>query len=504
VSTPIATAPRIGSRLACGALVCVAAVAVPGPSAGQGLADAVMRKDAPAVRDLLAARVDVNAAQPDAATALHWAVHWDDLPLVKRLIAAGANVSAANGYGVTALALACTNRRTAVVEALVAAGANPNAAQATGVTPLMECARTGAAGAVAALLARGASVDAAHAKSGQTALMWAAAERHPEVVKLLIERGAGVRARSAAGFTPLLFAARSGEVDAARLLLDAGAEVNEATQEHGSALVVASAGGHERLALVLLDRGADPNAADRYGITPLHNAVQRGLTSLVGMRFDESYRVQPPNMPSLAAALLTRAANPNARLTATDTRGPDGTPFEMRGATPYFLAAVAGDAALMRLLGRHGADPRIGVDGGATPLMAAARSACTGSCEFQGANLEADPAAAAAALEAVRVALDLGADVDAADEDGRTAMHMAAFTGADAVVRLLAERGAAVDVQDKRGETPWSMAAGLSTVLRYRGQYGTHESTAALLRKLGAKPITQEELEARAAALAAR
>jgi hypothetical protein len=83
-------------------------------------------------------------------------------------------------------------------------------------------------------------------------------------------------------------------------------------------------------------------------------------------------------------------------------------------------------------------------------------------------------------------------------------MHLAAFTGADGVVQLLAERGAAVDPQDKRGETPWSMAAGLSTVLRYRGQYGTHESTAALLLKLGAKPITQDQLEARAAALTAR
>lgn len=438
------------------------------------------------------------------ATELHWAAHRDDLALADRLIRGGASVSAANEYGVTPLLLACTNRSTAMVEKLLAAGATPNAAQTNGVTPLMECARTGAAAAAAALLSRGASADAAHATSGQTALMWAAAGMHADVVKLLIDRGAAVRARSKGGFTPLLFAARSGDEDATRMLLDAGADVNDATPEHGSALTVASAGGHERLAMFLLDRGANPNVSDRNGITPLHNAVQRGLTSLVGMRFDESYRVQPPNMPDLVAALLARGANPNARITANDTRGPDGTPFAMRGATPYLLAAVAGDAPLMRLLGRSGADPRLGADGGATPLMAAARSACTGSCEFQGANLEVDPAAAAAALEAVQVALELGADLDAANEDGQTAMHMAAFTGADAVVQLLADRGAAVDVQDARGETPWSMAAGLSTVLRYRGQYGTHESTAALLLKIGATPITQEELEARAAALTAR
>ncbi|MGH9255532.1 MAG: ankyrin repeat domain-containing protein [Vicinamibacterales bacterium] len=466
------------------------------------LVDALQKRDIATARSLLKQRVDVNAAQSDGATALHWAAHWDDVELVKLLLRVGADVNAANEYGVTALSLACTNRNGTLVEALLAARANPNASQATGVAPLMECARTGTVAGVTALLARGASVRAAHVTSGQTALMWAAAGRHPDVVRLLIAQGADARARSTGGFTPLMFAARSGDEDSVRMLLGAGAAVDDATPEHGSALVVASAGGHERLAMFLLERGANPNAADRNGITPLHNAVQRGLTALVGMRFDESYRVQPPNMPDLAAALLARGANPGARITANDTRGPDGTPFAMKGATPYFLAAVAGDAPLMRLLGVSGADPRLGVEGGATPLMAAARSACTGSCEFRGANLDVDPVAAKAALDAVTVAVELGADIDAANEDGQTAMHMAAFTGADGVVQVLAGHGASVDVQDARGETPWSMAAGLSTVLRYRGQYGTHESTAALLLKFGARPVTQEELDARAAAVA--
>jgi len=113
-----------------------------------------------------------------------------------------------------------------------------------------------------------------------------------------------------------------------------------------------------------------------------------------------------------------------------------------------------------------------------------------------------DEVAAEAALEAVKVAVEHGADVNAANEDGQTAMHMAAFTGADGAVQFLADRGANVEVQDTRGETPWSMAAGLTTVLRYRGQYGAHESTATLLQKLGARPVTQEELDARAAAAA--
>jgi ankyrin repeat protein len=451
-------------------------------------------------RSLLKARVDPNVRQGDGASALHWAAHWDDLAMVELLIGAGADVNAANDYGMTALALACENQNSALVEALLQARANPNIAQTTGTTPLMECARTGTLGGVRSLLDRGASIQAAHAKTGQTALMWAAAAKRSELVKLLIERGSDVRARSQGGFTALLFAARSGDLDSARMLLDAGADVNEGTPEHGSALVVASASGHEALGIALLERGANPNVTDKSGITALHNAVQRGLTALVGVRFDESYRLQPRNMPDLAQALLMHGADPDVQIKVNETRGPDGVPFGMRGATAYFLAAVSGDASLMRLLAKGGANTRIVASGDITALMAAARSACTGSCEFSGRNLEVDPVAAAAALEAVKAAVELGADVNTPNDDGQTAMHMAAFTGADAVVQFLADRGAAVEVQDRRGETPWSMAAGLSPVLRHRGTYGAHESTAKLLVKLGAQPVTQEELEVRAAA----
>jgi ankyrin repeat protein len=77
---------------------------------------------------------------------------------------------------------------------------------------------------------------------------------------------------------------------------------------------------------------------------------------------------------------------------------------------------------------------------------------------------------------------------------------MAAFTGAASIVKFLVDRGASIDARNTLGETPWSMAAGMSPVLRYRGQYGSHDCTAKLLLSLGAKPFTQDELDARAAA----
>ena len=457
---------------------------------------AVEQRDKAAVYTLLAEHADVNAVQGDGTTALHWAAHWDDLETAESLIRVGANVNAATDYGVTALSLACLNRNSAMVATLLRAKANPNAAQWTGETPLMTCARTGSVEAVKLLLDNGADTSAKETQRGQTALMWALAGNHPQVAQALIARGADIHARSTAGFTPLMFAAQQGDLASARALLAAGASVNEASPEYGSVLVVASASGQEEIAIALLDMGADPNAADGNGVTSLHWAVQNGLTSMLGVRYDPDYRLQPRNMPQLARALLAHGANPNARIKKRFSRGPDGSQFSMASATPFFLAAASADAELMRILKAGGADPLLANSEKVTPLMAAAGAVCTGSCWSRGEN-RGNAEEERIALVAVRMAVELGSNVNAINEVGQTAMHLAAFTGADTIVQFLAERGAKVDVPDINGETAWSMAAGVSPVLRYRGQYGSHQSTADLLLKLGARPRTREEMDTR-------
>jgi uncharacterized protein len=460
------------------------------------LVEATQQRDSAAVQALLAAHADVNAAEADGTTALDWAAHWDDAATVTALIRAGADVNAANDYGVTALTLACQNRGTPIVALLLDAHANPNLPQWTGETPLMTCARTGSAEAVKLLLDHGADPNAKETIHGQTALMWALAGGHPDVAQGLIERHADIRARSKGGFTALMFAAQLGDIASAKALLAAGADANDSTPEYGSVLVVAASSGQEEMGLFLLDKGADANAADGNDATALHHAVQNGLTSLVGVRYDPEYRVQPPNMPKLAKALLDHGANPNARIKKSFSRGPDGAQFSLAQATPFFLAAVSADPEMMRILKAGGADPQLPNGEKVTPLMAAAAAVCSGSCWSRGEN-RGNAEEERVALEAVRMAVELGADVNALNEIGQTAMHQAAFTGADTIVKFLAEHGAKVDVVDENGETPWSMAAGVSPVLRYRGQYGNHQSTADLLLKLGAMTRTREQMDTR-------
>jgi ankyrin repeat protein len=122
------------------------------------------------------------------------------------------------------------------------------------------------------------------------------------------------------------------------------------------------------------------------------------------------------------------------------------------GATPLILAAASPDAAVMRLLLKAGADPKITTKAKMTPLMAAA-----GLSRGQ----DYTPQDKVIALEAARLAIELGNDPNAATEDGLTAMHGAASNGADGVVQLLASKGAKLDVRDKYQQTPLSIATGI-------------------------------------------
>ena len=423
------------------------------------LIEAVRQQDAEAVARLLAQDLDVNAAEADGSTALHWAAHEDDLETTRRLLRAGAHVNAANAHGVTPLSLACTNGSGPLVKTLLGAGADPNAALWSGETVLMTCARTGSPEAVSALLAAGAEVNRAEPAERQTALMWAVSERHAAVARVLVRHGADVTARSRRGFTPLLFAAREGDLDSAGLLVEAGAEPADEAPGGASALVVATTRGHAGLAMWLLERGAAPNATGA-GYTALHWASGLWETELTGpagivAARDEEWRTLaglPARKLEMVRALLAHGADPNARAEKSPRRVGFGGRRDAEGATPFFLAAMAGDLDVMRVLVAHGADPLLPNAQNMTPLMVAAGV---------GRRLAESSVTPARALAATRAVWELGgSDVNAVTDAGDTALHGAANIGSAALVQFLADRGAAVHVENRRGRTPLMQAAG--------------------------------------------
>jgi len=454
------------------------------------LADAVQRRDSDAARTLLRLGVDVNGTPPDGASALIWAAHWDDLPLAELLLQAGADVNVSTSLGVTPLYLACVNGSASMVRLLLSAGANPNDPFHTGATPLMTAARTGRVDAIETLIAHGADIDGRDTSGEQTALMWSVAERHAPAARTLIKQGASVRARSKGGFTALLFAAQQGDVESAEAILEAGGDPNETAPDGSSALMIAVASGRDELARFLLQQGALADVAGAQ-YSALHAAVNRGSHDLV-------------------KTLLAFGANPNARL-GQPPRGviaggaaANAVNPTQSGATPFWLAARFVDLPIMSTLLAAGANPFLPSADGTTPLMLAAglsqiegpqgrRADASRPWYYSGWNERRG-------LEAVKLLVELGADVNAGSSAavnaearmvasdfpagvGHTALHGAAYIGANSIVRFLVEHGAALNARDKLGQTPYRIAEGHTSA---GAAFYQRPETAALLRTLGA------------------
>ena len=460
----------------------------------QRLADAAERQDWRTLHALLEAHAPADAPQPDGATALHWAVHWDARDAVDALLAAGADVDAANDLGLTPLFLAAENGSRAVAARLLAAGADAGVTlPAQGETVLMRAAHTGDADVVRLLLDRGADVNARTTRSGQTALMWAISENHVGAARLLIEHGADVRARSHGNYTPLLFASRVGSVPIGKMLIEAGAPVDR-DGDRTAPLVTAIDHARVEFARFLLGLGAEPDFIMRNGNTPLGAAIaiggrQRGYDPDAVVR-------EPPGKLDLIRELIAAGADVNRRRGVPEVgsrvysadgqasgidRGPTdpdnfGVARSLTGASPFWIAAHKADVTLMQLLLEHGADPTVTTDDGTTPLMAAAGLGHAGDRyeKFWSSG---------AALEAVKILVELGADVNAANEAGFTALHGAAFVGANAAADHLIEHGADLNAQDFIDRTPYRIAQG------HKGggmSFVSRPSTVALLKRLGA------------------
>jgi uncharacterized protein len=475
------------------------------------LVSAVKSNDLPAVRSLIAAKVNVNAPAEDTSTPLHWAIQQNNLELVNLLISSGADVNAKTRYNITPLSLASENGNTKIIERLLAAGVDANSTSEDGQTALMTAALNGKVDAVKMLLTHGAKVNAVEPFRGQTALMWAAGQGNAEAAAMLVEFGADFKAKSKAGYTALLFAVLNNRTEAAKTLIKLGANIEDTAPDGTTALNMAAVNAYYDLASVLLDLGANPNAKDPRGST-LHTVV---WLRKPGTSWEAAALAQDPdtvprpqgNVTALqfAEKLLQKGANPNARVTWKEmpmtkglgtTRNPPDINLGRHhlsfvGATPFYCAARNGDGAFMRLLVKYGADPNIDTEVGVTPLMAAA-----GLDYYEGESpgpLTGVPEAER--LEALKLALELGNPINAHTNfgdypmlggpeytlldyptnmddllnlgvgdprwNGMTALHGAVVSNQPSLVQFLVDHGAQVDAKNTLGWTPLMETKGI-------------------------------------------
>ena len=449
--------PRLplAASLAAGLLVVCGHTAVARAADGAVLIDAAKNADLSVLRALITQHVDVNAASADGTTALHWASYRDNLDAADLLIRAGARVDAANDLGATPLWIASRNGSAVMVRRLLQAGAHPNVALLLGETPLMAASHSGNPDVVAQLIEKGASVNARGAR-GQTALMWAVSEQHPGVVQVLLSHGADIQARSDVlsqmmaapphgkpeynrmipfgGETALVFAARVGDLASAKLLLAAGANVNDKDAWGVSAMVLAAHSGFTEMVEYLLDQGADANAIGP-GFTALHEAIMRRDVTMV-------------------KALLDHGANPNTPLQTWTPERRSSADFNFApaivGATPFWLAARFAEPEVMRLLASRGADPRFVLRNeyyvnDFNDRRTQATTAVMAALGIGGGRAWVLPERArleALILDAVKLAIELGVEVNAANTDGRTALDIARPQGLASVTKFLIDQGA--------------------------------------------------------------
>jgi ankyrin repeat protein len=307
------------------------------------------------------------------------------------------------------------------------------------------------------------------------------------------------------GMTPLLFASREGHIKTATALLDAGVDVNQAkVGDNTTPLVEAVINGNFDLAKMLLDRGADPNRAAISGITPLYAAINIEWSPRAGGAKRRNYKHQQLSYLDMMTVLLDKGADPNPRLATKVWYGGNLSGVNEQGATPFWRAAYASDIVAMKLLVDRGADPSIPTIKGLTrpptddvlreykdvsgmpsiptggpgvpPLVAA-----SGVGYGEGFAGNTHNFAPTGMLAAVKYLLEeLGADVNAMDHEGNTAMHNAAARGDLEMILFLIAKGADPRVINREGKTTADMANG--PVQRIQ----PWPEALALLEKLGA------------------
>ena len=271
----------------------------------------------------------------DGVTGLHVAAMSGHLEMVKLLVDNGIDVSHKDDEGRIALTLAVANSHAEVAKALVAAGSDPNTPyvddDGESHNLLFDAIMVENEEFALLLIEKGADIYYVDEKK-VTTLLQATHRGLTGIVKALIaknaDKAAFIDAASVDGITPLIAAASEGQVESVKALIEAKADVNAKDKDGTTSLMAASARGHLEVVTALLAGGAAANDQNTDGHTALMFAY---------------------NGKNQVETLYERYRQYVAEGDAADDEG----------TMPIITDALKNHTALIELLLKSGADPKL-------------------------------------------------------------------------------------------------------------------------------------------------
>jgi ankyrin repeat protein len=313
------------------------------------------------------------------------------------------------------------------------------------------------------LVQGGADVNSPQA-DGATALHWAAYHRDADSAKLLLAAGANASAANREGSTPMWLAASQGDATMIATLLEGGADANEKLPLGRRPLMLAARSGGVAAVRMLLDHGGDPNAReDSRGTTALMQAADQGHADVIRVLIEHGAQVAAASAPVVRdgrTAALGKSDDPRDAVrrqvvaVLCDQPSPDLSKLR------ELIGETGEDAVLASVLRQKSADGNpCHLERDALGFVVAGPRRNRGAREPDGGELTPLVyAARAGSIDAARVLIEAGADVNQVTRYGWSPLLAATQNRNYRMGKFLIEHGADVNIANKGGWTPLYLA----------------------------------------------